>query len=108
MGNPNHDASGKFSSSNALREHEYEVLKAHRDEIERKVKESGQRVKDFPGANSVSSGSIRGLTPDHVKSNPEYRSAKAEYEGHFKKLQKVNQHLNKNFSKELKADRKFK
>jgi len=46
-----------------------------------------------------------GLTPDHVRATPEYKTAKANFDRSFAALRDHNAFMTKNFKKEMKADR---
>ncbi len=54
-----------------------------RDELERRVKEAGSKLKVFPKGKM-------GLTPDDVKASPEWKSAKSEYNRAFEALRSYN------------------
>lgn len=47
-----------------------------------------------------------GLTPDHIKALPEYKSAKLAFDQAFKNLQNFNSYFIKTFKKEINQERK--
>lgn len=46
-----------------------------------------------------------GLTPEHIRTSPEYRAAKADFNRSFSALREHNGFMLKNFAKEMRADR---
>ena len=46
-----------------------------------------------------------GMTPDHVKANPEFQKAWAQHAAAFRAMQQVNQWFTKHFKKEYAAER---
>jgi hypothetical protein len=77
---------------------DYEGAKKIRDLAESEVKAAAEILKKFPSLSN-------GLTPDSVRSLPEYRAAKARSDKAFAHLRKVNTWFLKNFKKEIQEDR---
>lgn len=74
--------------------------------IKRGLEESERAAaKRLLGIAGVGSGAM-GLTPDSVKSSPEYRTAKAEHDLAFRRLQAFNAQFVKAFAAELRAERR--
>lgn len=70
-----------------------EYLK-HIEHIERKVEETGERLK------SIAIPDIKGgITPDRIKSTDEYQQAKNDYNGAFETLRRFNSRIPIEFKK---------
>jgi len=74
--------------------------KGQADALEEKSKLAGAVLKKFP------SGPM-GLTPDSVRTSPEFRKAKADFDSAFSALRKFNQYFVKEFSKEYRKYREL-
>jgi hypothetical protein len=79
----------------------YEEAKAHGAKLENAVAEASNALRAIPG---LGSGRM-GLTPDAIKSTPEFKVAKDNYNRAFTALRKFNQGFIKEFKKEILADR---
>ena len=77
----------------------FETAKIVRNALEAEYKAAGAVMKTF-------SSHANGLTPDAVKNTPEWKTARAEKDAAFAKLQKFNSVFVKTFAKELKEARK--
>lgn len=64
----------------------YAEFCAARDELQRRVDAASARIKAIPGAGA----GPMGLTPDSVKSSPEWRQARAEFRAAFDALRAFN------------------
>jgi hypothetical protein len=76
----------------------YVEAKRVRDEVEGESKTASAALRVFPRL-------ANGLVPDAVKVSPEYRTAKARFDTAFARERAVNEWLNKNFEKEVRAER---
>lgn len=80
----------------------YAIWNAARDLAETECKAAGRALDAVPG---VGSGTM-GLTPDSVKSSPEYRAARARWEEAFATLRRINAEGPRLYRKEMKAERR--
>lgn len=80
----------------------YTEAKAKGEELERRSKQAGERLRAIPG---VGSGPM-GLTPDSVKASPEYQKAKAEADKAFAELRAFNTFFVKQFARECREERR--
>jgi hypothetical protein len=85
----------------------YENSKARKAQLEAEYESASKRANEIRNSmgGTVSMGPVGGLTPDHIKNHPDYRSAKSDADRAFKNVQNHNQQHLKNFSKEYKAER---
>jgi hypothetical protein len=79
----------------------FEAAKAEGAALEAEVADAEAALKAIPG---VSSGRM-GLTPEHVRTSPQYRSARARFDKAFARLRAFNGVFVKRFAKELRAER---
>lgn len=82
----------------------YEEAKAARDAIEARLKAASDTLKAIPG---IGSGPM-GLTPDHIKSSPEYREANRAYLAIHHELRRFNSAFTKQYRREIAAERRTK
>lgn len=61
-----------------------EILRAAQESLRRQHESASKALKEFPRLAS-------GLTPDDVRCTPEFRAAKAAYDGTFQALRNFNQ-----------------
>jgi hypothetical protein len=82
----------------------YEEAKNYKKELESKCQNAGDEL------NAITAGhkSAMGLTPDYIKSLPEYNKAIHAYSLHFQTLRSFNQFYVKTFKKEIAAERRNK
>jgi phage-related protein (TIGR01555 family) len=80
------------------RKRQFSVAKAAHAQINAEVARHSETLRAFPRGEM-------GLTPDHVKSSPEYKTAKVNYEAANTKMRNFNANYTKVFAKELKEER---
>lgn len=73
-----------------------------RKELENQYAQLSKKLKEFPG---YGSGKM-GLTPDHVRTLPEYQKLDKELATTFKKIRDINSFITKNYKKEMKELKK--
>lgn len=78
----------------------YTEAKANRDALSAEVDRLSALLNAFPKA-----GPLR-LTPDDVKSSPEFRMTKSFYDAAFAQLRKVNSEFTKTRAKEIRDERR--
>jgi len=83
---------------------DFEIDTQTRNYFEEEVYSAKQKLKNIEG---VSKGSM-GLTPDEVKNSEEYKTAKANLDFAFRRLQNFNAMYVKRWAKEIKAAKKYK
>lgn len=77
----------------------YDIAKAAKVAIERKVDEASKALKAFPRM-------ANGLTPDNVKASAEYRKAKTDYDRTFAEQRSFNTQFMRLFGKQYEVERK--
>ena len=80
----------------------YAEAKDARDHLDARLAEATAALKSIPGVGSGQTG----LTPDHVKTSPAYRAAKAEVDRVFAALRKANAFIAKHYRQDAAAERK--
>ncbi|MGV2885953.1 hypothetical protein [Paenibacillus taichungensis] len=80
----------------------YEEAKSHKQKLEEQNKVDSDKLKVF----DIQGKSANGLTPDHVRALPEWKSAKTAFDRSFAKLRDFNGWFVKKFKKEIAADRR--
>lgn len=78
----------------------FELAKAAKKKYEAAVEMADKALKNFP-RNSI------GLTPDEVKSTPEFQCAKKDYSNAFNDLRNFNTNFVKEFKNEIRNERKI-
>ena len=81
---------------------DYQTAKAYQQQLEQVEKAASDKLNAI---NGIGTGPL-GLTPDSVKSTPEYQQASKEYSAAFQALRNFNGWFTKQFKKEYAADRK--
>ena len=82
----------------------FQEAKAYKAQLENLLDFADNRLKSFDSYGK----SAMGLTPDHVKSMPEWQEAKMAFELAFQNLRNFNAKYNKAFKKEIQEERKNK
>jgi len=82
----------------------FDIAKEYKKQLEKAEKEASDTLNAIDG---ISSGPM-GLTPDSIKSNPEYQKAKQAYELAFNTLRNFNGWYCKQFKKEIREERRNK
>lgn len=77
----------------------FEEAKAEQAKLYADVKRCSDALKPFPRM-------ANGLTPDNVKSSPEYREACSAYAVAFHRLRSFNEGFSRQFAKEIRAYRR--
>lgn len=77
----------------------FSEAKAYRDQLEAELERLSAIINRFPHDGPM------GLTPDHVKLSPEYKSAKLAWDAQFHKLRTFNAAFTREFRDELKRER---
>lgn len=80
---------------------EYATEKAKQDELNELVKMTSEALKEFPQG-------VNGITPDYVKTHPDYIIARAASKKAFENLRSFNAIFVKKFKKEIRANRRHK
>jgi hypothetical protein len=78
---------------------DYIQAKQIKDRLEAETKLTGDALR------SMSGNTPTGLTPDHVKSTPEWQKAKREFDAAFSVLRKFNEVYVRRFKREIDKDR---
>jgi hypothetical protein len=103
MGNPNHDDQGRFSGSDLRRQIKaamtYAEAKEKKNALEAEAEKHSKTLKGLSG------GGAFNMTPEHVKTSPEYRKASSDYAATHAALRSHNEYFLKTFAKEYKAER---
>lgn len=87
----------------------YEIAIERKHQLEAIESECSKLLKSIPGVGSVISKGVKnGLTPDHVKATPQYKSAKKQLDSAFKALREYNGGFCKLFAHEYQAERRAK
>lgn len=81
----------------------YEEAKAYQQKLEEKNKADGNAIKEFE---KTFEKSAMGLTPDHIKALPEWKSLKNAFRQSFDELRNFNGWFVKKFKKEYAAERR--
>ncbi|MFK4131937.1 hypothetical protein ACI2KR_06535 [Pseudomonas luteola] len=77
----------------------YDEAKAKADELDAAYRYHGNKLKAFP------KGAL-GLTPDDIKSSPEYKAVKRDFDEAFSRLRAFNAFFTRQFTKEIRIDRR--
>lgn len=80
----------------------YIIQKQVKQSLENDVEQAEEALKEF---DKYGKGDM-GLTPDFVRSMPEYKKAKADFDKAFIIMQKFNQQFVKQFKKEIAKERR--
>jgi hypothetical protein len=80
---------------------DYQQAKARKAELEAEQSRLGAILRAFPKCQM-------GLTPDHIRATPEWKTAKAESDAAFARLQKFNAYFVKRFATEYRDERRAK
>lgn len=78
----------------------YLDAKTYKEALYTKNTKASEALKEFDQYGKSSMG----MTPDHVKSMPEWQAAKREFDTSFADLRNFNQWFAKTFKKEIKAE----
>lgn len=92
------DACAKVES--VLADSGFGDAKAQKARLEAEVSQLGATLNQFP------KGGLMGMTPENIRTSPEYRSAKANYDRAFQKLRDFNQTYVKQFKSEIRESRR--
>ena len=79
----------------------YLEAKAHRDALQATVQATSDALR------SRSGGGPMGMTPGHVRSTPEWQTARRAYDLAFQRLRNFNEHFVKQYAKEIRAERRM-
>lgn len=79
----------------------YEDAKEFRNRLDADAIRYGRELKAL-----ITERTPLGLTPDHIKATPAYRSAKAKMDAAFANLRAFNAVFTRLFAKEIRADRR--
>jgi len=81
----------------------YAIAKAAKELLNKNVENASAELAKFDQLkNSI------GLTPDHIKSSPEWKLAKRKFDEAFTISQEFNRKFNKTYKKEITAERRLK
>jgi len=79
---------------------DYQEAKARRDQLEAEYERLGRALK------ALSGGGLMGMTPEHVRTTPEWKKAKREADAAFAALQAFNTVYVHRFKREIAQDRR--
>lgn len=83
----------------------FEIATAQRDQLDAMLKEALGALRELTDDLAGDTPRVMGLTPDHVKANPDWRAAKSKADALFQALRTFNGFYVRHFRRELAVSR---